>query len=336
MGGILGGIVLLLMIFIVFCIVIVYHKKWCRKAEVFHVYEEIHYNGTKLNTRVTIKHGLSYDVVKDEAADSTINMDTNPSYEESIREERETAFSTTAANSDTKAHQSSEQHDYDNVHDDSGQLCHIAATNTPGNEKEDNVAVQIHNIVDHKHNTEEIRSSTKPTDEGEYGVINQPQCGDPNFDITTVDQSHITESSMIASSTSDGKYGVINQPQCNDPCFDITDDKSHDTKPFSPLIVNNAGFTDEGKYGVINQPQCDDPNFDIAVDQSRTTESPVITKLTDEGKYGVINQPQCDYPDCDIIVGQSSTTKACLPLIGNNANESEYGIINQPQCNDLI
>ena len=255
-GGIMGGIVLLLMIIIVFgIIVILCHQRWCHKTEVFHEYEEIHYDRTKPKTRVTINHGPSYDVANNETADSIINMDTNPSYEESIREETETVFSTIAADSDTKANQSSKQHDYNNVHDDLSQLCHIAVTNTSDEKKEDNVAVQIHNIVDQKHNTEEIHSSTKPTDEDEYGVINQPRCDDPNFDITT-DQNHTTESPVIITElTDEGKYGIINQPQCNDPNCDITVGHSPTTKSCLPLIANDA---DENEYGVINQPQCDD------------------------------------------------------------------------------
>ena len=131
MAGIMGGIVLLLMIIMLFCIVIACHQRWYHKTEVFHVYEEIHYDRTKLNTRMTVRLGPSYDVAKDETRDSIV-MDTDPSYEESIQKERQTSFSTIAIDSDTKVHQSSEQHDYDNIHDDSSQLYHI---DTPDDEK---------------------------------------------------------------------------------------------------------------------------------------------------------------------------------------------------------
>ena len=284
----MGGIILLLM----FCIIVILCQRMCQrrclKTEVFHVYDEIYYNAAKLNTHVTVKHRQSYDVAKNETANSFIKMDTNPSYGVNIGEDRVKAFNTTAtADSDTKAHQSSQKHDYD----DSSQLHHNTTTNTSGDEKEDNV--QIHTTVDKKHNTDSpylfsVANSDKLTDEGEYGVINQPQCDDPSFD-TTVDQSHATKSclALIANNAED-EYGVINQPQSDDPNFDIT---VHTTEP--PVI---AKLTDEGKYGVINQPRCNDPNFDIIVDQSPTTKSclPLIANNADEGEYGVINQPQCD------------------------------------------
>ena len=285
MAGIMGGIVLLLMIILLFCVVIVCHQRWCHKTEVFHVYEEIHYDRTKLNTRMTVRLEPSYDVAKDETRDPI----TNPSYEESRRKERQTSFSTIATGSDTKAHQSSEQHDYDNVHDDSSQLHHI---DTPGDENDD-VAVQIHdhNTVDQKYNTEKIHSSNKPTNKGEYGVINQPQCDDPNFNIT-VDLSCTTVSPIISSSSNDGKYSVINQPRCDDPNFDINAIQSHTTE--SLVIITK--LTDEGKYGIIDQPQCNDLNCDITVGHSPTTKSclPLIANDADESEYGIINQPQCD------------------------------------------
>ena len=208
----------------------------------------------------------------------TIKMDTNSSYGVSTVEGRATAFSTTVKDSNTKAHQSSQQND-------SAQMHHNTATTTTGDVKEDNV--QLHTNLDQRHGTKMNHShlfanTTKLSDQSNYGVINQPRCDDPSFD-TIVDQKP-TDSKSIDEIT----YGVINQPQCNDSSFDTIE-------PCLPLIANSK-LTE---YGVINQPRCDDPGFDMTVDRNSITKSclpvtPNDARSTDECKYGVINQPQCD------------------------------------------
>ena len=364
---------LLIMIIVVFCILILYTRRSLKK-EAFHVYDEI---PTKLNANVTNK---SHSVAKEEATKystnsvptmpynkttedkynniqlneciqhselkETVEMDTNLLYGVSI-EDGAVAFNTKVTDSDIRAHQLSQQHDYDYVHDESGELHHNTTTATSG-DVEDNL--QYHTTVDQSHETKAVVHSpylpptAKQTGESEYGIINQPQCGnDPNFD-TAVDQSHSTEFCLplITNNAGEGKYGVINQPQCdndpnfnttvnegkygvinqpqcgNDPNFDTAVDQSHSAEFCLPLITNNAG---EGKYGVINQPQCDnDPNFNTTVN---------------EGKYGVINQPQCgNDPNFDTAIDQSHTAEFCLPLIANNPGEVKYGVINQPQCDN--
>ena len=70
-----------------------------------------------------------------------IKMDTNPSYGINTIEDRVTDFNTTAADSDTSPHQSSQQDDYDDV---------IAITNNDGIEENN---ARIHTIVDQRYDT---------------------------------------------------------------------------------------------------------------------------------------------------------------------------------------
>ena len=246
-------------------------------------------------------------------------MDTNLSYGVSAVEGRAKAFSTTVKDSNTKAHQSSQQND-------SAQMHHNTVTTTTGDVKEDNV--QLHTNLDQRHGTQTNHShlfpnSTKLTGQSNYAVINR--CDDPSFD-TIVDQKP-TDLPLNSKSIDENKYGVINQPdpQCDDPSFE-----SFDTIESLPLTANTK-LTGENKYGVI---RCDDSSFDTIESCLPLTAN---TKLTGENIYGVINQPRCDYPGFDTTADQSSTTKSCLPVTPNDArstDECKYGIINQPQCDD--
>ena len=309
------------------------------RKEPSHEYDQVFYNRTKLSTDVNIKsYDATEDVTVDslystinevpDTTDSTyavpampcsktiedeyydtvqanecsdveetvVKMDTNPSYGVSTGEDR-----ATATDYDTKAHQSSQQYDYDDVHDDSAQLCHDMVTTTTADVEEDNVQHKC--TLDQRHDTKTtlVANSAKLTDEDKYGVINQPRCDDNSFD-TTVDHNATTKSCIMsgAKPAGEGKYGVINQPRCDDNSFDTTVDHNATTKS---CIMSGAKPAGEGKYGVINQPHCDDFSFNTTVDQSLTAKSSPLpylplaandTRSTDEDEYGVINQPQCD------------------------------------------
>ena len=213
-GGVVGGVILLLMITVVLCIVILCIRRHHRR-EPSQEYDQVLYNrGAKLSSTG--------------GEDGVMGTD-----------------------SDAKTHQSSQQYDNDDMHDDSVQLRHNMVTDNEGN-VEDNVP--IHTSLDH---TKTTLDHTKLTDKHKYGVINQSQCDDPTFD-TTVDHSPTTNScsplTVNTMLTNEDKYGDINQPTSS---FDTTVDQSATAKS-SPLIVNDARSNDEGKYGVIYQSQCDD------------------------------------------------------------------------------
>ena len=107
--------------------------------------------------------------------DDTIKMDTNPSYGVTTGEDRAAAFS--AHSADTKA--TSKQYDYDYVCDDR-LLHHNTAANTTGDVKKDIPAsVDQSNYMEKVHPLC-IAGSDQPSNEGEYGVVNQPKSD--NFD----------------------------------------------------------------------------------------------------------------------------------------------------------
>ena len=103
--------------------------------------------------------------------EGTIKMDTNPSYGVTTGD-RATAV---GAHSDTKA--TSKQYDYDYVCDDH-LLYHNAEPNTTGGIKKDNPAsVDQSNYMENIHPLC-IAGSAQPSNEGEYGVVNQPKSDD--------------------------------------------------------------------------------------------------------------------------------------------------------------
>ena len=107
--------------------------------------------------------------------DDTIKMDTNPSYGVTTGD-RATAFS--AHSADTKA--TSKQYDYDCVCDDH-LLHHNTAANTTGDVKKDiPVSVDQSNYMENVHLLC-IAGSDQPSNEGEYGVVNQPKSDDPDY-----------------------------------------------------------------------------------------------------------------------------------------------------------
>ena len=91
--------------------------------------------------------------------EGTVKMDTN--HEVSTGEDR-----ATATDFDTKAHQSLQHYDHDDIHDDSAQLHHNMATDTIADVKD---TVQIHNIADQRHDSEPNSTVANPTGEGEHG-----------------------------------------------------------------------------------------------------------------------------------------------------------------------
>ena len=208
-GGAVGGVILLLMITVVLCIVILCVLRRHRKGTFP--------NTAKLNDSVTIESNPSYDVAKANTVDSsyslikpedsdvpitanpsytvpntsedeynyvqpnqyssledTIKMDTNPSYGVTTGDIA-TAFS---AHSDTKA--TTKQCDYDYVCDDR-LLHHNMGANTTDDVKKD-----IPASVDQSHYMENVHplcivGSDQPSNEGEYGVVNQPKSDDPDY-----------------------------------------------------------------------------------------------------------------------------------------------------------
>jgi len=216
-GG--GVILLLLVIVVVLCVAIMCVKRFHKKGKFPTEYDKAFNDATKLNAAVTIEHNPSYDIKTNKVdyssdvpvtpnpsygvttkpyskateddynyvqsnefnqhtdLDKTIKLDINPSYGISRGKDRATSvFSETVTKFNTKAHDSSHngtiaQCDYDYVHDDHF-LCRNVATNAASDVSKDHV--QIYITVD----------QTKPTDGGEYYVINQPQSDDPNYEIT--------------------------------------------------------------------------------------------------------------------------------------------------------
>ena len=217
-GGAVGGVILLLMITVVLCIVILCVRRCHRKEtynKVFHNRAKLNenvtiennpaYDVTKANTvgslYSTIKPGDSdvpitvdpsyavpnklysktnedeYNYVQpNQRSDlDTIKMDTNPSYGLTTGD-RATAFS--AHSADTKA--TTKQYDYDYVCDDH-LLHHNTAANTTGDVKKDNPAsVDQSNYMENVHPLC-IAGSDQPSNEGEYGVVNQPKSDDPDY-----------------------------------------------------------------------------------------------------------------------------------------------------------
>ena len=346
-GGVMGGVILLLMITVVFFIVLLFVERSHRREpshvyeQVFYnrtklstdvkIKHDAAYNATEDVTVDSLYSTFNevpyttdssyavpamacsktsedehYDTVqaneRSDVEETVVKMDTNPSYGVSTGEDR-----ATATDYDTKAHQSSQEYDYDDVHDDPAQLYYNMATTTTADVEED--IVQHKCTLDQRHDTKTtlVANSAKLTDEDKYGDINQPRCDDNSFD-TTVDHNATTKSCL-------------------------------------PLIMSGAKPAGEGKYGVINQPRCDDNSFDSTVDHNATTKSCIMSgaKPAGEGKYGVINQPRCDDFSFNTTVDQSLTAKSSplpyLPLPANDTrsiDKDEYGVINQPQCDDLI
>ena len=357
----MGGVILLLMITVVLFIVLLFVERSHRK-EPSHEYEQVFYNRTKLSTDIKIKHNAAYNATEDVTVDalySTINevpyttdssyavpampssktsedeyydtvqtnecsdveetvvkMDTNPSYGVSTGEDGATATD----------YQSSQQYDYDDVHENSAQLRYNMATTTTADVEED--IVQHKCTLDQRHDTKTtlVANSAKLTDEDKYGVINQPQCDDNSFD-TTVDHNATTKSCLpliMSGAKPAGEYGVINQPRCDDNSFDTTVDHNATTKSCLPLIM--SGAKPAGEYGVINQPRCDDNSFDTTVDHNATC---IMGGAKPAGEYGVINQPRCDDNSFDTTVDHNATC-----IMGGAKPAGEYGVINQPQCDD--
>ena len=341
-GGVMGGVILLLMITVVFFIVILFVERSHRKElshlyeQVFYnrtklstdvkIKHNAAYNATEDVTVDSLYSTINevpyttdssyavpampssktsedeyYDTVQtnecSDVEETVVKMDINPSYGVSTGEDKPTA-----TDYDTKAHQSSQQYDYDDVHDDSAQLHYNMATTTTADVEED--IVQHKCILDQRHDTKTtlVANSAKLTDEDKYGVINQPRCDDNSFD-TTVDHN---ATCIMGGAKPAGEYGVINQPQCDDN--DSTVDHNATTKS---CIMSDAKSAGGGKYDVIIQPRSDDFSFNATVDQSPTADQSPTTKSTplsylpftvddarstDEDEYGVINQPQCDDP----------------------------------------
>jgi len=205
------------MIAIVLCVVMLFIKRSHEKGKFPIEYDKAFNDTTKVNTAITIKHNPSYDLIKTNRVDYSLNvpvtsnpsygvttkpyskateddynyvqpnehsdlhaaikLDINPSYGISRGKDRATPASIeTVTKSNTKAHDSSHNATivlcgYDYVHDDHF-LRQNVATNAASDTRKDNV--QVNTTVD----------QTKPTDEGEYDVINQPQSDDPNNNIT--------------------------------------------------------------------------------------------------------------------------------------------------------
>ena len=272
-SGVVGGVILLLIITMVLCTVVLCVRRSCRKKK-FHVYDQVLYSRTILNTSVVINQNPLYDVSNankvdtfHEARDSNINspsshsaiyeeahnyeyacpqdvieMDTNSSFGVCTVENRAPVFN---GNQNHQPSDSSHDHDHYNyiIHDDATQLHHN--TSATG-DVEDEIPVN-----------------------------------------TTVDESLVSEV----------EYGVINQPRCDDYDYNDTGDHDHDAKNVQlfklPLVARPDG---EYEYGVINQPRCDDP---IIISQGHTPTTclfplPFIANSTGEDEYGTINQPQSD------------------------------------------
>ena len=182
-GGAVGGVILLLMITVALCIVILYVRRSYTKEE-FHVYDQAFCNKA---LSVVMEHNPSYDVTNTDKfpgiqtneeeqnyeciqyldLNDTTKMDTNPSYGMHTVENRETAFSTTATNSNMQDYQpfnSSHDHNhYDSIlYHETAQHHHIAVTTD-----QNYGARTVPSLLN--------ANKIKPTEDEEYGVINQPR-----------------------------------------------------------------------------------------------------------------------------------------------------------------
>ena len=289
-GGAVGGIILLLMIAILLCVVILCVRRSHRKEEL-HVYDQRLYNETIQNTGAAINNNPSYDVTNTNIVDilykprdSNINSpcynvshsatneeennyeyNTNQSYGICTVENRAKVFCKTVMNSDMQDHQPSDSsHDhnhYDYIDDNVAQLHHNKVT-AATNDVEDKV--QVNTTIDQSYSAKTApllitASKIQLPREVEYGVINQPQCDDYDYDVTS-DHGHDVKSIQllklphVAGPNGECEYGVINQPRCDDP---IIIDQDHIMTSCLPTLPLNASPSDEDEYGVINQPQSD-------------------------------------------------------------------------------
>ena len=216
--------------------------------------EEHHYEYT---------HGQYSDVIK---------MDTNQSYGVHTVENRATVFCKTMMNSNMQDHQPSDSsHDhnhYDYVDDNAAQLHHNKVT-AATNDVEDKV--QVNTTIDQSYSAKTApplitASKIQLPREVEYGVINQPQCDDYDYDATSdhgydVKSIRLLKLPHVAGPNGKGEYGVINQPRCDDP---IIIDQDHIMTSCLPTLPFNANPSGEDEYGVINQPQSDSYTINTA------------------------------------------------------------------------
>ena len=266
----MGGVILLLIVTIVMCIVIL--RVRCNEKGASRVDNKV-FNSTtncKLKTNVTIENNPSCDVTKANTlnylyikpGDPGVPIITSPSYSVPAKH-----FSKT----------SKDEHNYEQP-DEFNQYSGLEATIT----MDVNPSYEM-----------STANGAQRSNEGEYGVINQPKCSDSDYEITYA----ITDSQQTimknANSTKDAN-----------PSYGIS-------------TANGAKQSNEGEYGVINQPKCDDSDYEItyAITNSQQTIMKNANPTKDanpsfgtgnyaqpskKDKYRVANQLECGDMDCKI------------------------------------
>ena len=155
--GTMGGVILLLIIIIVLCILILCVR--CNKEGASRMDNKVFNNTTdcQLNTNVTIENNPSYDVTKANTSDylciksedPDVPITTNPSY------------------SELHSKTSKDEHIYEQP-DEFNQYSGLEPTIT----MDVNPSYGI-----------STANSAQQSNEGEYGVINQPKCNDSDYEI---------------------------------------------------------------------------------------------------------------------------------------------------------
>ena len=190
-GGVVGGVVLLLMITVVLCIVILCMRRCHRKGK----YPQVPATTNYVPYSATSEDECNYVQPNQQSHVEENKRNTNPDTGEDrvdTGEDRVTTFTTTTT-IDTKAHQSShddttEEYDYARGHH--GHLLHHnTAANTTGDAKKDYTQSPISVDLSHYCNMQNVHplciaNSDQLTNEGEYGVVNQPKSDYVDYETT--------------------------------------------------------------------------------------------------------------------------------------------------------
>ena len=155
-GGSMGAVILLLMIIIALCTVMLFMR--CNKEGASLAEDKVFNNTTNLNTNVTIINNPSYEVTKANApykkpGESNAAITINPSYSVPAK-----PYSKTSEDEYNYV-QPSEL----NQHSGLEGIIKINVNPSYGVSKP---------------------YGTQPSNEGEYGVVNQPKCNDTDYEIT--------------------------------------------------------------------------------------------------------------------------------------------------------
>ena len=287
-GGVVGGVILLIII-VVLCIVCIRrsHRKDTFPVNTSTVamentviIDDHIYNSIDSHVSAAITTTSSYDVPNNKPYSTTSGdernfvqpneviqqsygeenkRDTNPSYRVDTGGDRVlTVFSTT---SDTKSHQqtshddTTKEYDYVYARDHGGHLLHHnTAANTTGDTKKDYTQILDQGLDMKNVHSLRIPNSDQPSNEGKYGVINQPKSDYVDYettgdDIKNVHSLHIPNSDQPSN---EGEYGVINQPKSDYVDYETAGDAKGqihvaDDQSYNTLTAESAKPDGEGE-----------------------------------------------------------------------------------------